>query len=160
MGLNSTLPWRFSDKSKKLITSHERLSNLISNGFHFEACAVQGTIIEALLFFSILGATGEKTTEESSKIRYKLSSLTLGGLILRARKYSLLDPLIINQIDNFKKKRNFFVHHHLVELHDFDYESTLSEGNTLITSLLEHVREKVHSQMKAIGHKDADKFKD
>lgn len=160
MALGSNTPWEFADKSKLVITSHERLRNLGGGGFYFEACAVQATVVEALLFFSILNAAAEKLAEESKTIRQRLSCLTLGGLICRARKHSLLDVAILNQIDQFKNKRNYFVHHHLVELHDFDYENALKEGDDLISRLFQLVRKKAHLRLSALGHKGAENFLD
>lgn len=160
MAMNSTVPWEFSDDSKILITSHQRVEMLVNGGFHFEACAVQATVIEAMLFFFILTAATMRDEQKSESIRHRLGSLTLGGLIRRAVDNSLFEDSLTNQLDEYKDKRNFLVHHHLVELHDFNYHEALQEGDALITTLFRLVRQMVHMKLSSMGHKDAEKFRD
>ena len=158
MALSSRKPWLFSDKSNQPITSHERLELLIKGGFFFEACAVQSAVIEGLLFFSILGEAYFRSPSESAKIRKYLSKFTLGQLITRVKKFELLDPHLLNRLKGYKHKRNFLTHHHLVELHDVDYQSLIAEGEELITPLFEQTREQARKIMEVRGHPEAVEF--
>jgi hypothetical protein len=158
--LNSAIPWEFVDDSNNLITSHNRVLMLAEKGFYFEACATQATVIEAILFFSMLGVVLNESRPQYEDVAKGLSKLTLGGLIRRAEELSLLESEIITQLKNYKEKRNFLVHHHLVEAHDFDYKTLLSEDEAILAALYRPLRRRVYERLKAIGHKDVDKFKD
>ena len=158
MALTTRRIWLFSDRSDRAITSRERLESLAKSDFLFEACAVQATVVEALLFFSITSGAIYRTPSEAAKIRKNLNKLPLGGLIQRVQKYELLDPPLTDELETYKDKRNFLVHHYLVELHDFDYQSFLAEGERLIKSLFERTRRQVHKAIKAMNHPEADKF--
>jgi len=159
MAITANKQWEFSDKSRVLITSQERVNYLKQNKCFFEASAVQVLVVEAMLFFSILSSTTIMSKSKADPIKRKLSSLTFGGLIERAKKYSLLNLSLIDNLNKYKEKRNFLVHHFLVELHDINYPSLLQEGDNLINSLFELTRSITYIKMKSIGHKDADKFK-
>lgn len=159
MAITASKQWKFSDKNRALITSQERINYLKQNGFLFEASAVQALVVEAMLFFSMLSSTTIMSKSEADSIKRKLSSLTFGGLIKRANKYSLLNPSLIANLNKYKEKRNFLVHHFLVEFHDIDYHSLLQESDNLINSLFKLTRNITYIKMKSMGHKDADKFK-
>jgi len=158
MAISSEKPWLFGDESKQTITSHERIQRLINNGFLFEACVVQAVVIEGMLFFLILMEASLKPLPESEKIRRGLSNLTMGQLINRARKHSMVDSGLLDQLDIIKDKRNVLVHHLLTGKIDFDYRSFITESEDLISALFERGREKTYQRLKDMDHPLGEEF--
>lgn len=159
MAITTSKFWEFADKNNQIITSHQHIELLRKSGFLFEACAIQSTVIEALLFFVILTRAIHRKEIESKQIRHGLSKLTIGRLITRSENFALIENGLLKKLRNFNIKRNLLFHHHLVELNDFDYNNYLFENEILIQNLFQTSRSEVYKEMKQSGHPDADKFK-
>ena len=159
MAITTSEIWEFADKKNQIITSHRRVEVLKRGGFLFEACAVQSVVLESLIFFLIVSRAIHRKMLESKKIRQGLGKLTIGGLIKRAKQFSLLGIKLIEKLEEFKEKRNFLFHHHLNELTDFDYVDFLSRNEVLISHLFKHHRIAFYEKMKQLGIPDADKLK-
>ena len=158
MALSSIKPWLFKDKNHLVITSQERVDQLIRAGLTFEACAVQTVVVEALLYLTIQLLAIFERPMETEKIKKNLNELTLGQLVRRAINFTLLDESLVSKLVDYKDKRNFLIHQYLTTDEGIDYQRALEQGRELTEIMYTEIRKYIHNWLEKTNPPEANQW--